>query len=86
MTLGGGDRLSQAEGFLRQGLAIAHEQGALMWKLRINTSLASLYRNDRRLPSLLQQLDATVSEFSDGLEFSDLRTAIEILEDQGVGR
>jgi hypothetical protein len=83
---GGEERLSQAQEFLQQGLAIAQEHGALMWRLRINTSLAVLYRNNHLLPLRLQQLDATVSEFSEGLEFPDLRVAIEFLESQGAGR
>jgi hypothetical protein len=86
LAQGGEERFSQAEVFLHQGLSIAIEHGSQMWRLRINTSLAKLYSNDRRLLSALQELDATVSEFSEGFEFPDLQTAIEMLKEQGVGQ
>jgi predicted ATPase/DNA-binding winged helix-turn-helix (wHTH) protein len=86
LAQGGEEGFSQAEEFLCQGLSIANEHGSQMWKLRIYTSLAKLYSDDHRLPSVLQQLDATVSGFSEGFEFPDLQTAIETLRGQGVGQ
>ncbi len=85
LAQGGKESFSYAEEFLRHGLSVAHEHGSLMWKLRINTSLVKLYRNDYRLPPVLQQLNATVSEFSEGFELPDLQTAIETLREQDVG-
>ncbi|WP_263357233.1 ATP-binding protein [Acidicapsa ligni] len=72
--------LSRAEQLLEQALSIAEEQGALQWRLRINMSIAHLWSNDARLPSALQQLDATVNEFTEGFDFPDLLEATALLE------
>jgi hypothetical protein len=74
------EALLKAEALLEQALSIAEEQGALQWQLRINKSITQLWSNDARLPIAQQQLDATVSEFTEGFDFPDLSEAIELLE------
>jgi predicted ATPase/DNA-binding winged helix-turn-helix (wHTH) protein len=82
----GPDAQARAEEMFEQALSVAEEQGALMWRLRINTSTARLWRNDPRLPVAQKRLDATIDEFTEGFELPDLREATELLEEISCGR
>ena len=72
-----------AEELLKQALSVAEEQGARLWRLRILTSRVRLWQDDRRSRPLLEQLDATLTEFTEGFASPDLRNAVALLESSG---
>jgi hypothetical protein len=69
-----------AEELLEHALSIAEEQGARLWRLRILTSMVRMWQDDSRSRSLIEQLDSTVTEFTEGFAFPDLRDAVALLE------
>jgi predicted ATPase/DNA-binding winged helix-turn-helix (wHTH) protein len=72
-----------ADDLLKQALSVAIEQGARLWRLRVLTSLVQLWQDDRSSRLLLEELDATVTEFTEGFASPDLRQAIVLLERAG---
>jgi len=72
-----------AEASLRQGVAVAREQGAKWWELRAATSLARLwFERDRR--SAARALLAPVYEwFTEGFDMPDLQRAKALLDALG---
>jgi predicted ATPase/DNA-binding winged helix-turn-helix (wHTH) protein len=72
-----------AEDLFGQALSVAEEQGARQWKLRILTSMVRMWQNNGRRRSLIEQLDGTVTEFTEGFRFPDLRDAVALLERSG---
>ena len=75
-----GPRKLLGEELLKQTLSVAEEQGARLWKLRVLTSMVRLCRNDGYSRLLLEQLDATVTAFTEGFGSPDLRAALILLE------
>jgi predicted ATPase/DNA-binding winged helix-turn-helix (wHTH) protein len=69
----------KAESLLRLALDVATEQGALLWRLRVLTSLVQMRRGEAGLREATDLLSATVNEFSEGFEFPDLRKATTLL-------
>jgi predicted ATPase len=69
-----------AEALLQQALEVATDQGALLWRLRILTSMVRTRRDGHGLSEATDLLDSTVNEFSEGFAFPDLRNAMSLLE------
>ncbi len=68
-----------AEDCFARGLTIAHEQGALIWKLRIGLSLARLRIGQDRPEAARNELLPVYSRLTEGFETADLRSAREVL-------
>jgi predicted ATPase/DNA-binding winged helix-turn-helix (wHTH) protein len=71
---------ASAEALLQQALEVAASQGALLWRLRILTSLVRLRHDGHGLSEATELLDATVNEFTEGFASPDLRNAMSLLE------
>ena len=69
-----------SESLLRLALEIATEQGALLWRLRVLTSLVDLRRDGPGLEEVHTLLTGTVNEFTEGFDSPDLRRATTLLE------
>jgi class 3 adenylate cyclase/predicted ATPase len=75
-------RLLEAEACCRRALAIAREQGALMWELRAATSLARVSRDQRERRREIRDLLASVfGRFTEGFDAPDLRDAKAVMEE-----
>ena len=70
-----------AEARYLDALAIAQRQGALMWRLRAATSLASLWLSQGRAAEAEATLAPVFEQFSTGRQWPDLRRAADCLED-----
>jgi predicted ATPase len=70
----------RAEACFRQALATAREQHARLWELRATTSLARLYRNQKRRQEAHDMLSLLFSRFAEGFHALDLREAKELLD------
>ena len=68
-----------AESYFRQALERAHAQGALAWELRAATSLARLYKIQRRPAPGRAVLEPVLSTFTEGLDSRDVTSAAELL-------
>jgi predicted ATPase/DNA-binding winged helix-turn-helix (wHTH) protein len=84
-----GDRpVPAAEDCFEKGLAVAREQGALFWELRLALSFARLRKRQER-PDVARQILAPVYDrFTEGFETADLaaaRAMLASLGSQGVG-
>jgi hypothetical protein len=69
-----------AESLLRLALDAATEQRALLWRLRVLTSLVQLRRGGAGLQEATALLSGTVNEFTEGFDFPDLRKAMTLLK------
>jgi ATP/maltotriose-dependent transcriptional regulator MalT len=69
-----------AENCFEKGLAVAREQSALSWELRLATSVARLRKKQDRTDEARQVLAPVYEMFSEGFESSDLRSARALLE------
>jgi predicted ATPase len=69
-----------AEDCFERGLAVAREQGALSWELRLASSVARLWKRQDRPDQARQVLAPVYDRFSEGLGTSDLRSARALLE------
>jgi predicted ATPase len=72
--------LDEAERELDRALAIARQQGAKMWELRVATDLARLWQGQGRSADALRLLAPVYEWFSEGLETRDLMAARGFLE------
>lgn len=80
LQVAGNQAVSNAEDYFYRALALAREQGALSWEIRIALSLARLrVRQDRR-DDARNELLPVYSRFTEGFETSDLRAAQTMLE------
>src|SRR5215469_6390903 len=60
------DAAAASEDLFRQALELAHGQGALSWELRAATSLARLWRKQRRVAEARQLLEPVCGRFTEG--------------------
>jgi predicted ATPase len=72
-----------AEALLRQALDEAREQGALSWELRAATSLARLFRDQRRYADAVAVLKPVHDRFTEGFDTADLIAAKQLLDEAG---
>jgi predicted ATPase/DNA-binding winged helix-turn-helix (wHTH) protein len=72
--------VGSAEASLTSSIELAEGQGALSWRLRAETSLARLRREQGR-PNALDGLAATYARFSEGFETADLKAARRLLDE-----
>jgi predicted ATPase/DNA-binding winged helix-turn-helix (wHTH) protein len=70
---------AQAEQLFERALAIAAEQGAGAWQLRVATSLARLRQSQGRRQEACAPLQAVYERYSEGLGTRDLRLARTLL-------
>jgi hypothetical protein len=80
LLAGGSQSLTAAEDCLDRGLTIAHEQGTLLWELRIALSLARLRVSQDRHKEARDILLPVYSRFREGFETGELRSALAMLE------
>jgi predicted ATPase len=69
-----------AEAQFRQALDWARRQGALSWELRAATSLARLWRAQRRLADATALLQPVYDRFTEGFATADLKAAKVLLD------
>jgi class 3 adenylate cyclase/predicted ATPase len=91
LAAGAEPRLLEAEACFRRALAVAREQGALMWELRAATSLArSLARSLGERPvgdqggrrrEIRDLLASVLGRFTEGFDAPDLRDARAVMEE-----
>jgi predicted ATPase/DNA-binding winged helix-turn-helix (wHTH) protein len=72
--------LAEAEARYLDALAISERQGALTWRLRAATSLASLWLSQGRAAEAEAALAPVYEQFSSGRQWPDLRRAAGCLE------
>jgi predicted ATPase len=70
---------TEAESYFRQALKCAHAQGALSWELRAATSLARLYKTQRRPAPGRAVLEPVLATFTEGLDSPDVTSSAELL-------
>ncbi len=76
--------LRQAEGYFRQAIEIARQQGARLWELRATISLARLCMGEGRSQEAHEALAAIYVTFSEGFDTPDLIEARTLLQSLGV--
>jgi len=64
--------LDQAERYLRKGLAVAREQKAKLFELRVGLSLYDLYELKQSADEYCSQLGEIYGSFSEGFDIMDL--------------
>jgi predicted ATPase len=75
-------RLMEVEACFRRALAVAGEQGALMWELRAATGLARSLRDQGGRRREVRDLLASVyGRFTEGFDAPDLRDAKVVMEE-----
>ena len=72
---------SEAEACFRRALAVAHEQQAKLWELRAATSLARLWRDQRRRNEAHDLLASICGWFTEGFDTADLKDAKGLLDE-----
>ena len=72
---------SEAEACFRRALAVAHEQQAKLWELRAATSLARLWRDQRRRNEAHDLLAPICGWFTEGFDTADLKDAKGLLDE-----
>jgi predicted ATPase len=83
----GSERVSAAESCLDQAAAMAREQGALFWELRIALSLCRLRQTQGRSDKGRQELASVYDRFTEGRDTADLIAAKRLLDaPRGAGR
>jgi len=76
--------VAAAKDCLDQGTALAREQGALFWELRIALSLARLHAAQGQRGEASRVLEPVYARFTEGFEIADLRAARALLDELGV--
>jgi predicted ATPase len=71
--------VATAEACFQQALDVARRQGALSWELRSATSLARLWRGQRRVNEARKLLAPVYHRFTEGFETADLMAAKALL-------
>ena len=82
----GSERSLAAEGCLDQGAAMAREQGALFWELRIALSRCRLRVTQARDDEGRQKLVSLYARFTEGFGTTDLVAAKQLLDDLASAR
>jgi predicted ATPase len=70
-----------SEVLFRQALDLAHQQGALSWKLRAATSLARLLSNQGHQAEAIIGLQPVYDRFTEGFATADLIMAKRLLDE-----
>jgi predicted ATPase len=70
-----------AEATFRRSLEVARRQNALSWELRTATSLARLWRNQRRICAAIELLTAVRDRFGEGFQTRDCLRADALLQE-----
>ncbi|HKA40160.1 MAG TPA: hypothetical protein VKD25_10340, partial [Burkholderiales bacterium] len=70
---------TEAEDYFRQAVKLAQAQGALSWGLRAATSLARLYKTQRRPAPGRAVLEPVLSTITEGLDSPDVTSAAGLL-------
>ena len=73
----------EAESCFQQALDIARKQSAKSWELRASTSLARLWKQQRKKKEAHRLLSSIYNWFTEGLETADLREAKALLNELG---
>jgi predicted ATPase len=68
-----------AEGHFARALDVARRQQALSWELRAATSLARLWKDQRRIAEGRELLGSVYGRFMEGFDTADLRAAKSLL-------
>jgi DNA-binding response OmpR family regulator/predicted ATPase/class 3 adenylate cyclase len=71
----------EAEALFRRAIALAQTQDAKTWELRAATSLARLWRQQRRCSDARSLLASIYSWFTEGMETPDLKDAEALLDE-----
>jgi predicted ATPase len=71
---------SEAEACFHRALAVAHEQQAKLWGLRAATSLARLWRHQRRRNEAHDLLAPIYGWFTEGFDTADLKDSKALLD------
>jgi len=72
--------VTNAEAYFEQALDVARRQGALSWELRAATSLARLWREQKRVRQARKLLSSVYRRFTEGFETADLVAAKVLLD------
>lgn len=76
-----GKRVPEVENTFRRALAVAREQGARSWELRIATGLSKLWQLQGRRADARKLLAEVYGWFAEGFETEDLRNAKTLLNE-----
>ena len=74
---------AKAEGHFERALAIARQQQAKSWELRVATSLARLWREQGKVQQARELLAPVYGWFTEGFDTRDLKEAKALLEELG---
>jgi predicted ATPase len=75
---------ASAENHFRQALDWARRQGALSWELRAATSLARMWRKQRRSNEARELLAPIFDRFTEGFDTADLKATKALLDELAV--
>ena len=71
----------RAQACFQQALEISRQQSAKLWELRAGTSLARLWRQDRKDAEARRMLSGIYDWFTEGFDTKDLQEAKALLQD-----
>jgi predicted ATPase/DNA-binding winged helix-turn-helix (wHTH) protein len=74
----------KAAAVLAEALALARQQSALAWELRVAMTLARLWMRQDRTAEAHELLSGVYDRFTEGFQTDDLRSARRILEESGI--
>ena len=74
---------AKAETHLERALAVARQQQAKSWELRAATSLARLWRDQRKVQQARELLAPVYGWFTEGFDTRDLKEAKALLDELG---
>lgn len=77
------DGAAEAERYLRRGIEVARESGALSWELRVAASLARMLAGIGRRDEAVVAVKTALAKFTEGFETYDLIQAKSILAELG---
>ena len=75
----GAPNIHSAVHAFEQGLALAREQKALAWELRVATSMARALTGNERFEAARRTLGEIYAQFTEGRDRPDLTTAAKLL-------
>ena len=73
--------LAKAESHFKRSLAVARQQQAKSWELRVAMSLARLWRDQGRVSEARELLAPVYGWFTEGFDTRDLKEAKALLEE-----
>jgi predicted ATPase len=72
--------VAKAEAYFERALAVARQQQAKSWELRVATSLARLWRDQGKLQQARELLAPIYGWFAEGFDTRDLKEAKALLD------